>query len=346
MRLGDVLPVEHIHTFLVHPGKGLAAAPQIGGTTVALQGKLFRLLENIYLNSDDECDIEISFNHDADGRQQNDCRDLITAYLQNPGLPRARTIAERLFKTTDKRSGLGLFFLIAGREGRNHKLVISRFPTDSAILAEEDERNLTVEFLERVFMKSATSYKAAVYQDSSLQAGFWLGKAVDKQINSRMIEVSNYWIFDFLASDFRLTAAHGTRRLGAALRNAARTSQDIGVKSELTAAVTLARGLGRRRISINEFIDHFGLSEAAAQDIRRQLTSPEIATEQFQFDLEEFKGQVGFRSVELSNGGILTADSGDFNEVFHREIIDDRTQEVKFSTTGRIVNEKLRKANE
>jgi hypothetical protein len=74
------LPVEHIHTFLVHPGKGLAEAAQIGGTAVPLQGKLFRLLENIYLNSDDECDIEISFSHNANGRQQNDCRDLITSY--------------------------------------------------------------------------------------------------------------------------------------------------------------------------------------------------------------------------------------------------------------------------
>jgi hypothetical protein len=239
-----------------------------------------------------------------------------------------------------------LFFLIAGRDGRNHKLVISRFPTDSAILAEEDQKNLTVEFLERVFMKSATSYKAAVYQDSSFNAGFWLGKAVDKQINSRMIEVSNYWIFDFLASDFRLTAAHGTRRLGTALRNAARSSQEIDVKSELTAAATLAGGLGRQRISIDSFIERFGLSDVAAQEIRKQLASPEIANEQFQFDIDEFKSQVGFRSVELSNGGIPTADSGDFNDVFQREIIDDKTHEVKFSTTGRIVNEKLRKTNE
>ena len=156
------MPVEHIHTYLVHPGKGLADA-QVGGTTVALQGKLFRLLDGIYSKSDEECDIDISFNQNADGRQQNDCRDLFLAYLQGPTLIRGRAIAERLYRTTDKRSGLGLFFLIAGREGKTHKLVISRFPTDSAILAEEDERNLTVEFLERVFMKSATSYKAAAY---------------------------------------------------------------------------------------------------------------------------------------------------------------------------------------
>jgi len=37
-------------------------------------------------------------------------------------------------------------------------------PTDSAILADEDRNALTVEFLERVFMKSKYSYKAVALQ--------------------------------------------------------------------------------------------------------------------------------------------------------------------------------------
>jgi hypothetical protein len=186
---GGSLPIEHIHTYLVHPGKGVKTVPQLGGTTVALAGKLFTLLDNVYAKAEKECDIEISFNQGADGTQQNPCRDLVTTYLRGPTLVRGRAIAERLQKLSDKRSGLGLLFLIAGKEGREHKVVISRFPTDSAILAEENQNNLTVEFLERVFMKSATSYKAAMYKDGSLQAGFWLGVAVDKQINSNKSEL-------------------------------------------------------------------------------------------------------------------------------------------------------------
>jgi hypothetical protein len=219
------LAIEHIHTYLVHPGKGEQGVPKIGGTTVPLDGsKLFVLLDTIYSRSDVECDIDISFDPSAAGHQQNPCRDLIVDYLSRPTLARGRRIAKRLQEMTDHRSGLGLVFLIAGREGQKHKIVISRFPTDTAILADEDAQNLTVQFLERVFMKSASSYKAVVYEDSSLQAEFWAGRAVDRQITSRVIELSEYWIFDFLASNFRITPAAGTRRLGAALRSAAKKS--------------------------------------------------------------------------------------------------------------------------
>jgi hypothetical protein len=52
-------------------------------------------------------------------------------------------------------------------------------------------------------------------------------------------------------SDFRITAAAGTRRFGAAMRNAARNCKDLPVKSEIPAAVTLAGALAGRRLSIN-----------------------------------------------------------------------------------------------
>ena len=142
---------------------------------------------------------------------------------------------------------------MAGKEGREHKIVISRFPADVGILAEESERALTVEFLERVFMKRATTYKAAAYQHTSLAAGFWLGRAVDKQINSDMVQLSNYWIAEFLDSDFRTTAAAGTKRLAVALRDAARKTGDVTVKREIAAAVTLGQSLDGQRLTIKEF---------------------------------------------------------------------------------------------
>ena len=51
-------------------------------------------------------------------------------------------------------------------------------------------------------MKSATAYKAAVYTEKSLDSDFWKGRAVDKQINSSETSISNYWIREFLESDF------------------------------------------------------------------------------------------------------------------------------------------------
>lgn len=336
------VPVERIHTFLVQPGRG-AEARQINGANVPLDGNLFNLLNDVYAKSDVECDSEISFNQGADGRQENPCRNLIIDYLSTPNVPRGRKLAQRLESVTTHRSGLGLLFLISGMEGLSYKIVISRFPADSAILAEENQEDLTVEFLERVFMKSATAYKASTYRDASLEAGFWHGRAVDKQINSGLMQLSNYWIFEFLDSDFRTTAAAGTRRLARALRNAAKKTELIGVKSEIAAAVTLAGGVGRRRLSIREFSEQMGLSEPARNAIEEEVGSDRLLNERFQFDLNEFKEQVPYRTVQLNSGGILTAESGNFDEVFQREVVNEQDKLVRYSTVGKVVTEKLSK---
>lgn len=108
-----------------------------------------------------------------------------------------RALAQRLAQHTTKRSGLGLLFLITGEDGNNRKIVISRFPAQSAVMAEAEAATLNLAFLDRVFMKNAYSYKAVVYQHTSFTNGFWAGRAVDKQIESREREVSRYWINDF-----------------------------------------------------------------------------------------------------------------------------------------------------
>jgi hypothetical protein len=121
----------------------------MNGTEIKLNDPSFNLLNDIYVRSDQECDIDIMFRPQRDGTQQNDCRDLLLGYLGKPELSTAQLIAERLRDTTDGRSGLGLLFLITGLEGPRHKIVISRFPTDSAIYVEETAAVFTVEHRSR-----------------------------------------------------------------------------------------------------------------------------------------------------------------------------------------------------
>lgn len=336
------MPVKFIHTYLVKPAKGIDEAEPISGSSVPLKGKLFIQLSQIYDKADQECDSEIMFEPNEEGEQQNDCRDLILEYMGGPTIVRGRKIAERLGSVTTHRSGLGLLFLIVGEENRKHKLIISRFPADSGFLAQESSQNLSVEFLERVFMKSATAYKAAVYEDGSLSSGFWMGKAVDKQINFSESQLSQYWIFDFLKSDFRTTSAAGTKRLALALRNAARHSSSVNVKSEIAAAVTLAGNLKGQRLSASQFVDRFNLSPEAREAVIREMPLAETVEERFQFDLEEFKNQVPYRSVELDSGALLTAETGDFDNVFQRDAVEGN--KVRYSTVGRVISEKLGKA--
>lgn len=332
------MPIEHAHTFLVHPGKNATVAPDIDGVAVPLRGGIFNLLNGIYMNSDAECEIAFSFSMQEGGKQQNVCRDLIVQYVDSPTLPNGRKIAARLYEQTDKRSGLGLLFLVQGREGRRHKLVLSRFPTDSAILADQQDGKLAVEFLERVFMKSKTSYKAAVLEDSSLTAGFWNGRAVDKQSGS---DASRYWIQDFLLAEFLVTPESGTRRLAVALHNAAMKSGEILVKTEIASAVTLGGKLGPTQTSIQEFANRFSLSNEAISAIRAQLPSDQSMTDRFNFVATEFNKHVGYRFVELDNGAMLSTAATKFDDVFKQEDLGGTASRVKFTTIGQVTNERV-----
>ena len=62
----------------------------------------------------------------------------------------------------------------------------------------------------------------------------------------------------------------------------------------------------------------------------------------FAFDAVEFKSIVTYKSVELNNGATLTAESSDFDKVWEQERVRGSDNELKFSTTGQIVNEKLK----
>jgi hypothetical protein len=333
------MPITGIHTFLVHPKSREAA--EIGGADVPLAGKLFDLLNGVYEKSEQQCNIDISFNMGIAGDQQNNVRDLILAYITASSIETGRFIAKKLQSATDGRSGMGLLFLIIGQEGLEQKLVISRFPADNGILAEMGNGGLSVEFLESVFMKSAHSYKAAAFKDASPRTGFWKGRAVDRQTNDPAVGLSGYWIKSFLESDFHTTSAAGTRRLAAALKAAVKSTPNAQAKHALTAAATLAAGFGGQSMTLNEFQNRLALPQAAREAMNQSLRSPVALNERFVFDADEFGRQISFRSVQLDTGVILTAAINQFDQVFEIEELDDGR--TRFSTVGAVVGQTLRR---
>jgi hypothetical protein len=332
-----------LHSYLVHPAKTDDRKPKIGGTAIEQSGRLFEMLKGVYEKSDTECNIDISFNHDSDGNQKNACRDLLIDYLAKPGLPAGRKLAETLQAVTTGRSGLGLLFLMAGKVGQNHKLVVSRFPADSGILAEESQEELTVEFIEKIFMKSATSYKAALYVGASLKTDIWDGKAVDKQINHGLTDLSEYWIKAFLQSDFKTTAAAGTKRLAGALRAAIRNAETLAIKEELVAVARLAPNYKGKRVSISSLAKNFKLSQGAIKALQDELPSTQCYTEQFSLSEKEFDKHIAFESAELDNGGILMAPAGEFADVFKETPVDGSDGKMRFTTEAKVVDRRLRK---
>jgi hypothetical protein len=336
------MDIYEITSFLVYPGKNLKQLPEIKGTKLPLKGSLYTMLEEIYKKSDKECNIPIRFLMADEGSQNNLSRDLLVAYIESPGLEKGKEIANRLCSFTTNNPGLGLLFLILGGAGKKKKLVISRFPAKKGVLAETQGQGLQIEFIERIFMKSATSYKAAVYNDSSLKAGFWDGFAIDKQLNTSFKEIADYWIHDFLLSDFKTTSAAGTKRFAVAIKEASKKAQNGSVKHEIVSLGILACGQAGKVMSIQRIMDNFGLSTEAKEVIASQLENKRSLEDEFVLDKEEFKRHASFASVELSNEGILIAPAERFNECFPREEIDQKDHIYRFSTEGRIVDERVR----
>jgi hypothetical protein len=337
------MDIGSIHSFLIHPGKNEEEPHDINGTAVVKNGRLFDMLKKIFDNAEQECQHDIAFVPDVEEEQRNECRESLLAYLKSCDLATGRQIAKRLQGVTTNRSGLGLLFLMVGEHKKETKIVVSRFPADSGILAEEKKKGLSVEFLERIFMKSATSYKAAVYSGSSHDKDFWKGKAVDKQINSAESYISNYWIRDFLRSDFLTPGEVGTRRFAVAVRDAMNQSPDTKVKEDIAALHHFVGGMPKKVVSAQEILNQFHVSDETQQQIKAKFHPAGLFEERFRFVPVEFLKHVAFKTVELDNGGLLTASTDRFDSVFTREVIGQSEDIVKFSTQGKVIDQRFRK---
>jgi hypothetical protein len=334
--------VTHVHSFLVPPSKDGPENGTLLGTSVPLKGDLFRMIEKLFSDAAIDCPIEIVFRPSAEGFQLNQRRDLFLTYLGAPTLPNAREIATVLHSVTTRRSGLGLLFTIVGSDGQRERLVLARFPADQGVVAEERKDTLQVQFLERVFMKSAFTYKSATYSCSTVAAGFWDGRAVDKQADGPR-ELSHYWISDFLLSDFRTTGAAGTIRLARALRKAIGSTSEVGVRGDLIAFAQLLGGMGGRTIAPTTLVETMGVSRLAAQALLEAFDRSGLSDESFVMDHDEFLRQLPHRVVELDNGAVLMGSSESFDRVFARQPLPDNRQ--RFTTEGMVVDQRLTKRN-
>lgn len=336
------MAIQKAHSFLTHPAKARETKPIIRGAAVPAGNPLYDMLSDVLAKSSTECNIDISFNA-IDGKQENPSRSLIIEYIETPTLAKGRKIAEALQAVTTNRSGMGLLFLVLATDGSKKRLLLSRFPADVGVLAEELGDELSVEFVEKVFMKGANSYKSVVYQDVSTQKGFWDGRATDKQINNSDITISDYWIREFLLSDFKTTSEAGTRRMAVAMRNAIQNTGNIDVKSEIASAAQLVQTLPRQTTSIVAICSRFNFSGATQEAIVKELPNANSATEKFLFSSAEFGRHIQYRSIELDNGGRVVADAARFEKIF---IVsrDGDDGSVNISTKGKVVDDRLRKS--
>jgi hypothetical protein len=90
-------------------------------------------------------------------------------------------------------------------------------------------------------------------------------------------------------------------------------------------------------------MERFALSPAARELIATAFPNSATLDDAFTFDSEEFARHTAFTSLEFNTGAILTALSGRFDDVFKMELVDEDRQEYKVSTSGRVIDRRVRK---
>ena len=91
-----------------------------------------------------------------------------------------------------------------------------------------------------------------------------------------------------------------------------------------------------KMLSIGTFVENSNLSESARNAVVANLKDPHLAQERFEFDQDEFRRIISFKSIELSNGGILTAPLSEFDDVFQSTRVVEEGDTYRFVTKGRI----------
>lgn len=330
-----------IYSFLTYPKKNQPDDPLGPGVEIPIgDDKLSSMLEGIFNGAERDCAVPIIFTTDGE-QQENPVRSDLLTLFSEPSLDTAAPLAERLQQSTSGTSGMGLMFICLGDDGAHQRLVISRFPADEGVVAERSAAELTVQFVEQVFLKSAYSYKAAMYVATGRADQLWSGHVVDRQINHGSKAVADYWIVDFLMAEFATTSAAGTKRLAVALRDAAVSTSSMTVKREVAAAAQLAGNVSRRAMTISDFCERFHFSNETTQAVLSKVKPPRLANERFRFDADEFARHLAFKQIELDNGAVLIAPADRFENVF--QTTRHRNASHTFTTTGEIVDERLRK---
>lgn len=337
------MPITHFHSYLIHPGKNIEVEDRrdISGAEIPLSGKLHEMFRTIYSESKSSCTHRVNFVTDD---QSNPARDLIVPYAKGPTLNRGLKIAKRLQGFTTKTPGIGLLFLVRGEENGKIRTLLSRFPAEVGILAEEAKGGLNVEYLEKVFMKNAKKYKAAVYEDDSPDSKYWKGRVADHQISDGVRTVSDYWVIDFLASTSNTPSKEGSKRLGKTVKTALKNTSDPAVKRELVSVAQLVSNLHGTKVSPKTITKKYSLSSAATQAVKDAAKNDQLFNDEFKLDKAAYGAVLSFETRELDNGAILTCASGQFEDVFTEEVLDAATGLRIYSTEGKQIDVRLNRA--
>lgn len=330
--------------FIVEPSKGLKTEDVESG----LKGSIIEtdtlprdFFLPLFTKRSAEYPIEIAF-LPQQGVQRNDVRDLVRSVLFGGSAEKenaARQLAVRLALATDLRSEDGLFIILSGQSGDQHRVVLWKFPADQTLQADIVSGNIRIRLIEDAFSRQSTYFKAATFEGPDASRSIWKGRIEDMQAKQRIRGAAEFWTTDFLDAKPVFTEAHGTRVLAKALKSVIAKTTEVDIAEDMIAAARVLRGQGDRNVSIRDVADEY-LPEPMRDDFIEAAGGPEIADHIFRLEPETLEREFRLKSVTLDGKFVVRGPLEEFDEVVR---IAATSQEgvVSVSLKGKITSERI-----
>lgn len=308
------------------------------GQVIKSNTKIFNLIEEIILKSNDECDIKIKFTA-LGNNQDNDVRDEIIKIVKDFKVDTCKPLVRNLSYITDNNIKEGLLFFVLAEHNNYNRFLIARFPGETGITKKVTNGKLEFDVTDDIFLKNSRRYKA-VYYDSKDQ--YWVGFAVDKQVNDRsgkIKEISEYWIRDFLKSELSMSSKRGSKILATAIRRTITETNDDEIKKELIGVSTTIKNLNGSKLSISDTLDKLNLSNKTKDEVKIKMSDAKMNKIAFILDISEFNNSFNYLVNILDNGAVVMGPADKFDDLWLKQ--DQANGNTLYSTEGSPIQEKI-----
>ena len=302
---------------------------------------LLKLFDSVH----NTCKIGITF--ESDGDQNNQIRSLIVNMVdkedENLNLIDASWLANHLAKLTDERNKTGLFVILIGKKLQLNRVVLLRFRAEEVVYKKSLENGFRIDRLEQAYSQNSKYYKAAYYEDySAKRSTFWDGFILDKQRRKETI-VSEYWLKDFLLSDYSMSNYQGTLRLADYIKNFAKAIDDVAEQQTIFESVrNLRNNAEDRDISVLDFADDF-LPVNLRSRFKEFVGQDDINASLFNIDFEAYDHALPYHVMQMENGISLIVPTFMGND--YLTISDAGNGKKKYSFEGKLIKSKFIKRN-
>lgn len=288
---------------------------------------------------------KIGINFISDDHQKNEVRtdilDILNSTNSNHKLKIADKLSESLSKITDDRNKTGLFVILVGKKLETNRIVLIRLRAEEVVYKKSVSKGFKIDKLEQAFSKKSNYYKVAYYEGHLAQRStFWNGYILDRQKKSETV-VSNYWLKEFLKSDYAMSPVQGTRRLADYIKSFVRTLENVQEQRIVYESVrTLRTNDTNDALSVIQYSEDY-LPVILRERFRVFVGDDELNNTHFNVDFDTYDAELPYQVFEMQNGISLTIPT--FMGENYLEITALNNGNSKYSFEGVLVNQKFTK---